>query len=116
MAITDTDPIPQPKKWVKEFKKAGCDLYCFHYEAAINSTAAESPEAKSDEKTSPRELIRFIHEQGMLAGIAIKPATKVDVLYDIIEAEDPADRPDVCFQEKPYWLVLITNWYRWSLS
>ncbi|KAK4240693.1 hypothetical protein C8A03DRAFT_13009 [Achaetomium macrosporum] len=87
--------IAEPKKWVKEFKSAGCDLYCFHYEAAINSTAAESPEAKSDLKTSPRELIRYIHEQGMLAGIAIKPATKVDVLFDVLDSHDKAERPDM---------------------
>ncbi|RKU40861.1 RIBULOSE-phosphate 3-epimerase [Coniochaeta pulveracea] len=86
--------IAEPKKWVKEFKKAGCDLYCFHYEAA-SSTAAESPEGKSDEKTSPRELIRYIHDQGMLAGIAIKPATKVDVLWDVLDAKDAKERPDV---------------------
>lgn len=86
--------IAEPKKWVKEFKKAGCDLYCFHYEAAFSS-AAESPEAKSDEKTSPKELIRYIHDQGMLAGIALKPATSVDVLWEILESEDPKERPDV---------------------
>jgi ribulose-phosphate 3-epimerase len=86
--------IAEPKKWVKEFKQAGCDLYCFHYEAA-SSTAAESPEGKSDEKTSPRELIRYIHDQGMLAGIAIKPATKVDVLWDVLDAADAKERPDV---------------------
>lgn len=85
----------QPKKWVKEFKKAGCDLYCFHYEAAINSTAAESPEEHSDSKTSPRELIRYIHDQGMLAGIAIKPATKAEVLYELLDSQDQAERPDV---------------------
>lgn len=85
----------QPKKWVKEFKAAGCDLYCFHYEAAVDSTAAESPAEKTDRKTSPRELIRYIHEQGMLAGIAIKPATKVDVLYDVLDSPDAAERPDV---------------------
>ncbi|KAK4674235.1 RIBULOSE-phosphate 3-epimerase [Podospora pseudopauciseta] len=87
--------IAEPKKWVKEFKKAGCDLYCFHYEAAINSSAAESPEGKSDEKTSPRELIRYIHDQGMLAGIAIKPATPANVLFDLIESEDPKEKPDM---------------------
>lgn len=87
--------IAEPKKWVKEFKNAGCDLYCFHYEAAINSSAAESPEGKSDEKTSPRELIRYIHDQGMLAGIAIKPATPANVLFDLIESEDPKEKPDV---------------------
>jgi len=87
--------IAEPKKWVKEFKAAGCDLYCFHYEAAVNSTAAESPEAHSDAKTSPRELIRYIHEQGMLAGIAIKPATKADVLYEVLDSPDKAERPDM---------------------
>lgn len=87
--------IAEPKKWVKDFKKAGCDLYCFHYEAAINSTAAESPEATSAEKTSPKELIRYIHEQGMLAGIAIKPDTKVDVLWEILESEVKEEVPDM---------------------
>lgn len=31
----------------------------------------------------------------MLAGIAIKPDTKVDVLWDILESEDETERPDV---------------------
>ncbi|EAQ89311.1 conserved hypothetical protein [Chaetomium globosum CBS 148.51] len=87
--------IAEPKKWVKEFKAAGCDLYCFHYEAAVNSTAAESPEAHSEHKTSPRELIRYIHQQGMLAGIAIKPATKADVLYEVLDSPDETERPDM---------------------
>lgn len=88
--------IAEPKKWVKEFKKAGCNLYCFHYEAAMNSTAADEPsDYECKEQTSPKELIRYIHEQGLLAGIAIKPKTKVDVLWDILDAEDPAERPDV---------------------
>jgi ribulose-phosphate 3-epimerase len=84
----------QPKKWVKEFKAAGCDLYCFHYEAAFSS-AAESPEETTDKKTSPKELIKYIHDQGLLAGIAIKPDTSVDVLWDILESSDPKERPDV---------------------
>lgn len=32
----------------------------------------------------------------MLAGIAIKPATPVDVLWDILENPDEKERPDVC--------------------
>lgn len=32
----------------------------------------------------------------MQAGIAIKPDTSVDVLWDILDAEDPLERPDVC--------------------
>ncbi len=61
----------------------------------MGSSAAESPEAKSDKTTSPRELLRYIHEQGMLAGVAVKPATPVDVLFELVESEDPAERPDV---------------------
>ncbi|PTB39521.1 uncharacterized protein TrAFT101_007700 [Trichoderma asperellum] len=86
--------IAEPKKWVKEFKAAGCDLYCFHYEAAFSS-AAESPEETTDKKTSPKELIRYIHDNGLLAGIAIKPDTSVDVLWDILESSDPKERPDM---------------------
>ncbi|TLD28696.1 hypothetical protein PspLS_03785 [Pyricularia sp. CBS 133598] len=86
--------IAEPKKWVKEFKAAGCDLYCFHYEAAFSS-AAEEPSAKSDARTSPRELVRYIHDQGLLAGIAIKPATPADVLYELLDSSDAAERPDM---------------------
>jgi ribulose-phosphate 3-epimerase len=88
----------QPHKWVKEFKSAGCDLYCFHYEAAIASVAATTPEDKETTRpTSPKELIRYIHDQGMQAGIAIKPDTPVDVLWDILENKDEKERPDVSF-------------------
>ncbi|KAK3363051.1 hypothetical protein B0T25DRAFT_28632 [Lasiosphaeria hispida] len=86
--------IAEPKKWVKEFKNAGCDLYCFHYEAA-HSSAAESPETTSELRTSPRELIRYIHDSGMLAGIAIKPGTKVDVLWDVLDSPNEKERPDM---------------------
>jgi ribulose-phosphate 3-epimerase len=80
---------------VKEFQKAGCDLYCFHYEAAVDSTAAESPEVKTDKKTNPKEMIKYIHDQGMRAGIAIKPGTEVDVLYDILDSSNKEEVPDV---------------------
>ncbi|KAK5655435.1 hypothetical protein OQA88_5706 [Cercophora sp. LCS_1] len=86
--------IAEPKKWVKEFKNAGCDLYCFHYEAAFSS-AAESPEVTTELKTNPRELIRYIHDLGMLAGIAIKPATPVDVLWDVLDSPHEKERPDM---------------------
>ena len=85
----------QPKKWVKDFQKAGCDLYCFHYEAAITSTAAENPADHVETKTSPREMIRYVHDNGMLAGIAIKPETSVDVLWEILENPKKEEVPDV---------------------
>ncbi|KAF2009882.1 Ribulose-phosphate 3-epimerase [Aaosphaeria arxii CBS 175.79] len=87
--------IAEPKRWVQDFKKAGCDLYCFHYEAAVNSTAAVTPSGTSDEKTSPKELIRYIHESGMQAGIAIKPSTSVDVLWEILENPVKEEVPDM---------------------
>ena len=70
-------------------------MYCFHYEAAIDSTAADSPEAQSDRKTSPKELVKYIHSLGMRAGIAIKPKTPVDVLYDIFDSSVKDEVPDV---------------------
>jgi ribulose-phosphate 3-epimerase len=88
--------LTQPMKWVKDFKDAGCDLYCFHYEAAVTSTAAREPaDYETTRKTSPKEMIRYIHESGLQAGIAIKPETPVDVLWDILENEDESERPDV---------------------
>ena len=79
-------------------------MYCFHYEAAINSTAAESPEATSDKKTNPKELIKYIHSLGIRAGIAIKPKTPVDVLYDILDNSDKDAVPDVRLSLRNYWL------------
>lgn len=88
--------ISEPMRWVKDLKDAGCDLYCFHYEAAMTSVAAREPSDKdTTKKTSPKELIRYIHEMGMQAGIAIKPDTSVDVLWDILETDDAAERPDM---------------------
>ncbi|OJJ46227.1 hypothetical protein ASPZODRAFT_133240 [Penicilliopsis zonata CBS 506.65] len=88
--------IAEPHRWVKEFKNAGCDLYCFHYEAAISSVAATEPADKTTtRKTSPKELIRYIHEQDMQAGIAIKPDTPVDVLWEILENKEAIERPDM---------------------
>ncbi|GKT63630.1 LOW QUALITY PROTEIN: ribulose-phosphate 3 epimerase [Colletotrichum tofieldiae] len=86
--------VSEPKKWVKGMKDAGADLYCFHYEAAFSSDS-DNPEVQSDEKTNPRALIRFIHEQGMLAGVALKPATSVDVVWELLESEDALERPDM---------------------
>ena len=87
--------IAEPKRWVKDFKKAGADLYCFHYEAAMDSTACEEPSGEVEGRTSPEDMIRYVHAQGLLAGIAIKPDTPVDVLWPILEATDKEAVPDV---------------------
>jgi len=72
--------VAEPQKWLDDFAKAGCDLYCFHYEAAEVS------------QTPSTELIKRIHEMGLKAGIAIKPDTPVDVLYPIL---DGSEKPDM---------------------
>ena len=93
--------VSEPLRWVSSFAEAGADLYCFHYEAGF-SAGARSPEEKTDKKTSPREVIRYIHEKGMLAGIALKPATGVDVLWDIL---DPSKNPK---EEIPDMVLIMT--------
>ena len=40
-------------------------------------------------------MVRYIHKSGMLAGIAIKPETPVDVLWDILENPEKGEVPDV---------------------
>ncbi|KAI5804380.1 Ribulose-phosphate 3-epimerase-like protein [Geopyxis carbonaria] len=76
--------VAEPQKWLEDFKKAGCDLYCFHYEAAVASAAPHTP---------PTELIKQIHALGLKAGVAIKPDTPVDVLYEILDGE--GEKPDM---------------------
>ncbi len=63
--------VSNPGQWVEDFAKAGCELYCFHYEA-VNKGAHAA-------------LIKRIHELGMKAGVAIKPKTDVAVLYPLVE-------------------------------
>lgn len=86
--------ISEPHRWAKTFKDAGCDLYCFHWEAAQGS-AADEPGVEGGKKTSPKELIRYVHDLGMQCGVAIKPKTKPDVLWELLDAQDERDRPDV---------------------
>ncbi|CUS14104.1 unnamed protein product [Tuber aestivum] len=76
--------VAEPQKWLQDFKDAGCDLYCFHYEAA---------ETSKDPKTPSTELIRNVHALGLKAGVAIKPGTEVDVLYPLLDGS--GEKPDM---------------------
>ena len=67
----------------------------------MSSAAGTDPADQTTRPTSPRELLRFIHEEGMQAGIAIKPDTSVDVLWDILATTDDKERPDVSFCHRP---------------
>lgn len=46
-------------------------------------------------------MIRYVHEQKMLAGIAIKPDTPVDVLWDILDNQTQEEVPDVWDRRLP---------------
>ena len=64
----------------------------------MTSVAAKEPADKdTHDKCSPKALIRYIHDLGMQAGIALKPETSVDVLWDILESEDKPDVRLFCF-------------------
>ena len=83
-------------RWASTFRDAGADLYCFHYEACVTSTTAKEPaDYDTKEKCDPVTLIKYIHSLGMQAGIAIKPDTSVDVLWDILATTKDDERPDV---------------------
>ena len=64
--------IENPEKFVVPFAKAGADILTIHYEATTN----------------PKEVLQMIRDNGMKAGISIKPNTKAEVLdglYDYID-------------------------------
>ena len=64
--------IVEPEKYLKRFAEAGANLITFHYEATDD----------------PRGAIAIIKEAGSKAGISVKPATPVEVLYDLLPELD----------------------------
>lgn len=78
--------------------------------------ATDPADRQTARKTSPGELIRYIHELGMQAGIAIKPDTSVDVLWDILENPDASERPDVSFLSLSCRPVCLADIPRWCSS
>ena len=64
--------INNPSKYIEEFKKAGADILTIHYEA---------------EKHLDRAL-DLIHSLGMKTGVALNPATSIDVLKYLLPKID----------------------------
>lgn len=64
--------IQSPERYVEAFAKAGADILTFHWEATPH----------------PDRVIQLIHSLGKKAGIAINPATPVEVLVDILPEVD----------------------------
>ena len=64
--------IENPQMYIEPFAQAGADILTFHYEAVNN----------------PKEVLLKIREQGMKAGISIKPKTLPNVLDGLYEYID----------------------------
>ncbi|MCL2327082.1 MAG: ribulose-phosphate 3-epimerase [Bacteroidetes bacterium] len=60
--------IEKPERYITDFKQAGADILCVHYEAC----------------THLHRTVQAIQQQGMKAGVALNPHTPVEVLRDII--------------------------------
>ncbi len=64
-----------PQKYVEPYSKAGVKIRTFHYEALSN-----------DEERSA--ILKLIKSHHMNAGISIKPATNVEVLWPLLKDAD----------------------------
>jgi ribulose-phosphate 3-epimerase len=64
--------IVQPERYIKEFKEAGADLLCVHYEAS----------------THLHRTVQMIKDAGMRAAVALNPHTPVSVLDNILHDLD----------------------------
>lgn len=64
--------VSKPDQWIEPMADAGCTQYTYHYESTQDQTS----------------VIRSIKEAGMRVGLAIKPATPVEVVLPYIESID----------------------------
>lgn len=83
--------VSRPEDWVDVFAEAGANTFTFHIEATrafefpafprARITSPLHPSAAAD----PAALITRIADRGMLAGIALKPATPVDAVFPFVD-------------------------------
>jgi ribulose-phosphate 3-epimerase len=64
--------VSNPLQWVEPMADAGCSQYTYHFEST----------------TDQEQVIRKVREVGMKVGLAIKPATSVDVVLPYVETVD----------------------------
>ena len=64
--------VTDPGRYMDKWKACGADIVTFHIEAVMD----------------PVQMVRSIHENGMRAGVAIKPATPVSAIEEIITEVD----------------------------
>lgn len=61
--------IEEPIRYIDEFAKCGADIITVHYEAC----------------TDVKATVDAIHKAGLKAGVAVKPATDVSVLFPLLK-------------------------------
>lgn len=64
--------VTEPGRYMDKWKACGADIVTFHIEAVMD----------------PVQMVRSIHENEMRAGVAIKPATPVSAIEEIITEVD----------------------------
>ncbi len=64
--------VTEPGRFIDKWKACGANIVTFHIEAVMD----------------PIQMVRSIHENGMRAGVAIKPATPVSAIEEIINEVD----------------------------
>ncbi len=64
--------VTEPGRFMDKWKACGANIVTFHIEAVMD----------------PVQMVRSIHENGMRAGVAIKPATPVSAIEEIINEVD----------------------------
>ncbi len=67
--------IDNPEKYIESFAKAGSDILTFHFEACKDISHAKN-------------IISFIKSFDKKAGISIKPTTKADEIFPILDKVD----------------------------
>lgn len=65
--------VSKPEQWIESMGDAGVDQYTFHIEPVQNSIP---------------DVCRKIREAGMKVGLALKPATPVEVIEEYIQLAD----------------------------
>ncbi|GAB4817598.1 hypothetical protein N2152v2_004644 [Parachlorella kessleri] len=78
--------VTNPAQWVKDFADAGANMYTFHLEAA--APLEELKSAGEAGVPAVHELIQQVKAAGMHAGLTIRPATPVELLFPYLQQLD----------------------------
>ncbi|WIA29137.1 hypothetical protein OEZ86_011648 [Tetradesmus obliquus] len=73
--------VTNPQQWIKDFAKAGADMFTFHLEAIVD------PQQLSSSQAHPAvvEAAQQVRAAGMKAGVALKPDTLAELLLPYLQ-------------------------------